>query len=335
MKTLIIGHEDVRRLLPMADCVDVMNDLFTVLARREVVLPLRQIVPQPDGKGVFGVMPAYLGSPRTIGGKFITVFNGNRDTPYESHQGAVLLFECDNGRLLAVVDATTVTNIRTAAASGAATRALARKDAQNLAILGSGTQASMHLAAMRAVREITRVRVWSRNAGHARHFVESEGSGGQQVEVSSSAEEAVSGADIICTTTSATSPILKGEWVSSGAHINAIGASVPGYRELDSRAMTISKLYTDRRESLFSESDDFRIALKEGAIRDDHLKGEVGEVLIGKVTGRSSNAEITLFKSQGLAVEDLAAAYHVYTRAMESQLGTWIEFNGERELRRE
>ena len=331
MKTLIIGHEDVKRLLPMAECIDVMEDLFRALARGDVILPLRQVIPQPDKKGVFGVMPAYLGNPRAIGGKFITVFNGNRDTPYESHQGAVLLFECDNGRLLAIVDATTVTNIRTAAASGVATRALARKDARDLAILGSGTQASTHLAAMRAVREITRVRVWSRNAEHARRFAESEGKGGQRVDVSSSAEEAVSGADIICTTTAATSPILKGEWVSSGAHINAVGASVPGFRELDSKAMAISKLYTDRRESLFSEADDFRVPLKEGAIKEDHLKGEVGEVITGKAAGRLSDVEITLFKSHGLAVEDLAAAYHVYAKAKENRLGTRVEFSGERE----
>jgi len=332
-KTLIVGHEDVKRLLPMAECIDVMDGLFGALARGDVVLPLRQIIPQPDRKGVFGVMPAYLGSPRAIGGKFITIFNENQDTPYESHQGAVLLFECDNGRLLAIVDATTITCIRTAAASGAATRALARKDAHDLAILGSGSQASAHLAAMRAVREITKVRVWSRNPEHAQRFARAEGSGGQRVDVSSSSEEAVSGADIICTTTAATSPVLKGEWVSPGAHINAIGASVPGYRELDSRAMAMSKLYTDRRESLFSEADDFRVPLKEGAINEDHVKGEVGEVITGKVAGRSSRAEITLFKSQGLAVEDLAAAYHVYTKAEEKRLGTWVEFSGERETR--
>ena len=333
MKTLVLGHQEVNQLLPMAECIDVMEELFAALARGEAVLPLRQVIPQPDKKGAFAVMPAYLENPRAIGGKFITVFSGNLDTPYESHQGAVLLFECDSGRLLAIVDATTVTNIRTAAASGAATRALARKDAHDLTILGSGAQASTHLAAMREVREITRVRVWSRNVEHARRFAESEGNGGRQVEVSASAEEAVSGADIICTTTAATNPILKGEWVSSGAHINAIGASVPGYRELDSKAMVMSKLYTDRRESLFSEADDFRIPLKEGSIKEDHLKGEVGEVIVGKIAGRLSTAEVTLFKSHGLAAEDLAAAYHVYTRAVENRLGTRVEFNGEREVR--
>jgi len=317
----------------MAECIGVMEDLFRTLARGDVVLPLRQVISQPDKKGGFGVMPAYLGSPRAIGGKFITVFNGNRETPYESHQGAVLLFECDNGRLLAIVDATTITNIRTAAASGAATRALAREDAHDLAILGSGTQASNHLAAMRAVREITRTRVWSRNPENARRFAETEGSGGHHVEASPSVEEAVSGADIICTTTAATSPILKGVWISSGAHINAIGATIPGYRELDSKAMAISKLYTDRKESLLSEADDFRLPLKEGAIKEDHLRGEVGEVLIGRVVGRSSDSEITLFKSHGLAAEDLATAYHVYKKAEEKRLGTWVDFSGVRKPR--
>ena len=333
MKTLIIGHEDVKRVLSMAECIRVMEDLFRTLARGDVVLPLRQVISQPDKKGGFGVMPAYLGSPRAIGGKFITVFNGNRETPYESHQGAVLLFECDNGRLLAIVDATTVTNIRTAAASGAATRVLAREDAHDLAILGSGTQASSHLAAMRAVRKINRTRVWSRNPEHARRFAETEGSEVQHVEASPSVGEAVSGADIICSTTAATSPILKGEWISPGAHINAIGATIPGFRELDSKAMAISKLYTDRKESLLSEADDFRLPLKEGAIKEDHLRGEVGEVLIGRVVGRYSNSEITLFKSHGLAAEDLAAAYYVYTEAEKKQLGTWVDFSGVREPR--
>ena len=332
MKTLIVGHDDARRLLPMSECIDVMEDLFKTLARGEAVLPLRQIIVQPDKKGMFGAMPAYLGSPRAIGGKFITVFNGNRDTRFESHQGAVLLFECENGRLLAVVDATAVTNIRTAAASGAATRVLARNDATDLAILGSGAQASAHLAAMRAVRGITKVRVWSRNQEHARRFAAAESSRELPVEVMPSAEEAVSKADLICTTTAAIDPILKGEWISPGTHVNAVGASIPGYRELDSQAMVMSILYTDRRESLFNEADDFLMPLREGAINENHLRGEIGEVLVGKVDGRTSDAEVTLFKSHGLAAEDLAAAYHIYVKAEEKRLGMWVDFSGERRL---
>jgi ornithine cyclodeaminase len=332
MKTLIVGHEDVKRLLPMSECINVMDDLFKSLARGEAVVPLRQVMVQQDKKGRFVVMPACLASPRAIGGKFITVFNGNRDTAFESHQGAVLLSECGNGRLLAIEDATTITNIRTAAASGAATRALARKNAHDLAILGSGTEASTHLAAMRAVRDIGRVRVWSRNIEHARRFAEAKGTKDLPVEVASSAEEAVSKADLICTTTAAASPILRGEWISPGVHINAIGASIPGYRELDSRMMAMSMLYTDWRESLFNEGDDFRIPLREGSIKEDHLRGELGEVLVGKIAGRTSDSDVTLFKSQGLAAEDLAAAYYVYVKAEERRLGTWVDFSGEREL---
>jgi alanine dehydrogenase len=316
----------------MNECVDVMDNLFRTLAAGDAVLPLRQAVWQPNRKGLFGVMPAYLGSPKAIGGKFITVFNGNLDTKFESHQGAVLLFETEHGQLLAIVDATTITNIRTAAASGAATRALAKKDAKDLAILGSGTQAATHMAALRAVRPIERVRVWSRNGDHARRFAEAEGKGGVSVEPVSRVEQAVSGADIICTTTASTEPILMGKWLSPGAHVNAVGASLPGFRELDSDAVIMGSLFTDRRESLYNEADDFRIPLKEGKIKEDHLKGEIGEVLIGKVPGRTNDREITIFKSLGIAVEDLASAHYVYTRAQERGLGTWVDFSGEREL---
>jgi len=316
----------------MDECIDVMDRLFRTLAAGDAVLPLRQAVWQPDRRGLLGVMPAYLGSPEAIGGKFITVFNGNLNTKYESHQGAVLLFECEHGRLLAVVDATTITNIRTAAASGAATRALAKKDAQELAILGSGTQASTHLAAMRAVRPIRRVRVWSRNPEHAKRFAEAQARGGVPVEPSVSAEEAVRGADIICTTTASTQPVLMGRWLSPGAHINAIGASLPGYRELDSDAVSMGSLYTDRRESLHNEADDFRVPLKEGRINEGHLRGEIGQVLVESVPGRANDEEITIFKSLGIAVEDLAAAHHAYTKAKENGMGTWVDFSGEREL---
>lgn len=314
----------------MEECVDVMDGLFRTLAAGGAVLPLRETVWQPDRKGLLGMMPAYLGSPRVIGGKFVTVFNGNRDTKFESHQGVVLLFECDHGRLLAMVDASAVTNIRTAAASGAATRALAREDAADLAILGSGSQASAHLAAMRAVRPIQRVRVWSRTPGHARRFAEAQGEDGLPIVAVETAAEAVSGAEIICTTTSSREPVLRGEWLSPGAHVNAIGASIPGFRELDSEAVAISTLYTDRRESLFSEADDYMVPLREGRIGEGHLKGEIGEVLTGRIPGRGSSSEKTIFKSLGIAVEDLAAAHHAYAKAKERGRGTWIEFSGER-----
>ena len=204
-------------------------------------------------------------------------------------------------------DASSVTAIRTRAVSAVATKALAKKDASDLTIFGSGTQASMHLEAMSTVRPIKRVRVWSRNPEHAEEFARRESSRGRSVEAFRSAQDAIAGCDIVCTTTASTSPILKGKWLEPGVHINAIGASVSPF-QLDSEAVVRSTLFVDRRESTLNESEDFLVPKKEGLIGDDHIKGELGEVLLGRVKGRVSDDEITLFKSVGLAVEDLASA---------------------------
>ncbi|HXG36050.1 MAG TPA: ornithine cyclodeaminase family protein [Dehalococcoidia bacterium] len=331
MKLLLVEEQEVYSLLPMADCIEVMAEMFGTLARGDAVQPLRQAVWQPDRKGVLGLMPAYLGNPRAIGAKVISVFPGNVNTPYESHQGVVLLFECEFGRLLAVIDASAVTAVRTAAVSALATRLLAREEASTLAILGSGTQASMHLQAMGAVRPIGRARVWSRTPERARRFVQRESARYPfPVEAVASAEEAVRGADIICTTTAAIAPILEGCWLEPGAHVNAVGASRQGFRELDSEAVARSGLFVDRRESTFNEAEDFLAPRQEGLIGDDHILGEIGELVLGKVAGRVNADDITLFKSLGLAVEDLAAADHIYKKALEGGLGSWLEFGGER-----
>ena len=229
------------------------------------------------------------------------------------------------------MDASEVTAIRTAAVSGVATRLLARDDADDLAILGSGTQARTHLQAMTAVRDIHRVRVWSRDPQHARAFAETQARrGGMSVEVSASAREAVAGASIICTTTSATEPVLQGRWLSPGAHVNAVGFAGPTGRELDAEAVARGRLFADRRESIQNEAGDFLLAKKEGAVGDDHVAGEIGEVLLGRVPGRTSPEEITIFESLGLAIEDLAAVNHVYRRAQETGKGTRVELGGER-----
>jgi ornithine cyclodeaminase len=242
---------------------------------------------------------------------------GNHAHGEESHQGIVLLFEQERGRPLAVLDATAVTAIRTAAASAVATRALARTEAGDLAILGSGTQARSHLDAMRAVRTLRRVRVWSRNPESARRFAEEEGERlGLAVEPMASAREAVEGADLICTVTAATNPVLEGGWISPGAHVNAVGACTPKARELDSAAVARARLFVDRRESALAEAGDFLLARSEGAVADDHILGELGDLLEGKIPGRRSAEEITLFKSLGIAVEDLAAGRHVYRKAV-------------------
>jgi ornithine cyclodeaminase len=332
MKTLLISQREVPALLPMKECVDVMAETLRATGRGEAVLPLRSMVWLPDRSGLLGLMPAYLGSPRALGLKVVTVMPGNHGTEYDSHQGVVLLFDVENGALLTVIDATSITAIRTAAVSGAATRLLAREDAGDLALLGSGVQARTHLEAMRAVRPLRRVRVWSRDPAHARVFAEAESRRGAcPVEAVPDARAAVSGADLICTTTASREPVLQGDWIAPGAHINAVGACLAAARELDTRAVVRSRLYVDLRESALHEAGDFLIPKSEGAIREDHIVGELGEALLGRVPGRRSPEEITLFKSLGIAVEDVAAAHVIYRTALERGAGTSLTLGGRRD----
>ena len=332
MKVLIVNSSEVQRLLPMDECIDVMADALSALARGEAIVPLRPILWLPDKTGALGMMPSFLGNADALGLKVVTVFQGNHGTRYDSHQGAVLLFEAKHGRLLSIMDATSITAIRTAAVSGVATRLLARTDATSLAILGSGVQARTHLAAMIHSRPIESVRVWSRDAERARKFAERERERhGIGVSTAPSVQEAVHGADIICTTTSAREPILEGKWISPGAHINAVGSSVAFARELNGAAVRRARLYVDRRESALNEAGDFLLARKEGAVDDSHIVGEIGELLLGKIEGRRSPEEITLFKSLGLAVEDLAAANHIYRKAIDSNSGVSVELGGDRD----
>jgi len=332
MKILIVNQSEVRRLLPMDECIEVMAEALAALARGEAILPLRTILWLPDKVGALGTMPSYLPGIDAMGLKVISVFPRNHGTKYDSHQGAVLLFEAKHGQLVALIDASAITAIRTAAVSGVATGLLARDNAKSLAILGSGVQARTHLAAVIHARSISDVRVWSRNAEHALRFAEGESlRHGIAIAAAKSVRAAVEGAEIICTTTAAREPILKGEWIAPGTHINAVGSSVPFTRELDTTAMKNARLYVDRRESTLNEAGDFLIAKREGAIGDEHIVGEIGEVLIGQIEGRQTPDEITLFKSLGLAVEDLAAANHVYGKAVDAGAGVFVELGGERD----
>lgn len=331
MKVLIVNQSEVAQLLPMKECMGVMADALKSLARGEAILPLRPVLWLPETVGALVTMPSYLGDIKAMGLKVFSVFPGNYSTAYDSHQGAVLLFETEHGRLLAVIDASEITSIRTAAVSGVATRLLARPEAGDLAILGSGAQAHTHLEALLLARSIRRVRVWSRSAERARQFAERESKRRAiNVEPAASAREAVEGADIICTTTSAKEPVLMGDWIAPGAHVNAVGSSVPFARELDTAAVVKSRLFVDRRESTLNEAGDFLFPKKEGAIGDDHIQGEIGDILLDRIKGRHSPDEITLFKSLGLAVEDLASAHYIYTNAIAKGMGTMVELGGRR-----
>ncbi len=329
MKVLFLNERDVHALLEMPACITLMHEALATLARGDAVQPLRSLVRLPDGSGLLGLMPGYLGEPRAFGLKVVSVMPGNHGTAYDSHQGVVMLFGTEHGEPLAIADATAITAVRTAAVSGAATRALARAGAGDLALLGSGAQARTHLAAMAAVRPLRRIRVWSRTGANAERFAREEGArAGLEIEACADAQSAVAGADLVCTTTSAREPVLHGRWLAPGAHVNAVGACFPASRELDTEAVARARFYTDRRESCLAESGDFLIARAEGAIGDAHLLGELGEVFVGSVRGRVAESDVTVFESLGLAVEDLASAHFLLSRARETGAGTWLEWGG-------
>jgi ornithine cyclodeaminase len=328
MKLLIVNQAEVERLLPMSDCITVMTDALMALANGQVHLPLRMVVRPREASGVLALMPAYVSGERaSYGVKIIGVFNGNPAIGKDSHQGAVLLLSGETGEPLALMNASAITAIRTAAVSGVATRVLARAEAGDLAIIGAGVQARSHLAAMACVRSIRRVRVISRNPEHAQQFARDVRPGYPfPIEAVNTLEAAVRDADLIVTATSSAEPVLKRDWVSQGAHLDVVGASQAFAREVDAATMAASSLFVDRRESTLNESGDYLFALREGAIGPDYIRAEIGEVLIGAKAGRINPDEITLFKSLGLAIEDLAAAEYVYRQAQSTGAGMWVEF---------
>jgi ornithine cyclodeaminase len=322
---LVLDAQAVRRLLPMARCIDVVAEALAELARDRAVNPLRSILGLPFGGGALAIMPGAQVEPATFGVKVISVFPQNRAAGIESHQGVVLLFEAEHGRPVALVDASEVTALRTAAVSGAATRALAREDADDLAILGSGTQARTHLEAMFAVRPVRRVRAWSPTRVRLEAFVEEASDRhGIAVEAAADPRAAVEGATLVCTVSGAVEPVVSGAWLAPGCHVNAVGSALPTARELDGEAMRRGRLIVDRRESALHESGDVLLAVAEGAIGPDHIAGELGEVLIGTVAGRTDPAQVTIFKSLGLAVEDVATARAVHEAALRAGEGTLV-----------
>jgi ornithine cyclodeaminase/alanine dehydrogenase-like protein (mu-crystallin family) len=328
VRVLFVNEALVRELLPMRSCIARMRTALANFSRGEAVQPLRSLLRLPDGTGVLGLMPGYLGEPRVFGLKVVSVMPGNRGTAYDAHQGVVMLFGVTHGEPLAILDATAITAIRTAAASAVATDVLARPDAGDLALIGCGTQAGTHLAAMAEVRLLRRVRVWSRTRENSEVFARRESSSaGREIEVTSTAEDAVRNADLICTVTSAQEPVVRGAWLAPGAHVNAVGACFATHRELDGDAVRRARFFTDSRESCRNESGDFRIALREGDIDDNHLLAEVGEVLIGRVPGRISSDDVTIFKSLGIAIEDLASAHAIHQLALKNGVGVWLDWS--------
>ncbi len=319
---IVLSERDVRDLLDMESCIDGMTEVLAGLARGELYNPLRSIL-RPDGADtLLGLMPAYRGKPSPAYGlKEIVVVPTNPARGLDTHMGGVLLHDGETGELLAVMNAAPITEIRTAAVSAVATRALARPDAERVAILGSGAQARGHVHALRAVLDDPEIRIWARRLEAAEELAGEVGA-----TVSPSVDAALFGAEVVCTTTAARDPIIEKRWLARGAHVNAVGSCFPTTRELDTETVASASFFTDRRESCQNEAGDFVLAAAEGAIGPEHIKAELGEVLAGMHPGREHEDELTIFESLGIAVEDLASAELVVRRARDLGVGVEVDF---------
>ncbi|HVS98522.1 MAG TPA: ornithine cyclodeaminase family protein [Puia sp.] len=324
-----LDRRQIADLLPMHECISVMERMFLALARGECLQPLRSLLWLPDHSGLLGMMPGYSaagssgpdGQPASareagiLGIKVLTIFHGNGAKGLPSHQGVVMLFDANTGTPLLLLDAAEITAIRTAAASAVATRLLARREASHLAILGTGEQAEKHIEAISLVQNVSRITLWGRNRSHAEDLaLRLEARYNIPFHIADSAQQAAANAHILCTVTASPTPVLEGAWIPAGAHINAVGSCTPSTRELDTAAVVRSRLFTDRYESLFREAGEFLIPRSEGLLTESDVRGEIGEVLTGLKPGRLDANEITVFKSLGIAMEDLFAARHIYDK---------------------
>ncbi len=308
-----IDRDEVSRRLTYDVCIPIVRDAMIALSAGETLQHLRTILPLSDGR-LFGIMPGAMGPKAPFGAKLISVFHDNFAKGIQSHQGLVLLFDPDTGAPVCVVHAGEITAIRTAAASAAATDALARPNATRLALLGYGEQAATHARAISQVRKLESITVWGRSPHRAQAFAERmQAELGIPVVAVVSAEQAVACADIICTVSSAPEPILNGSWVKPGTHINVVGSSHAVPIEIDDDLVVRSRFIADSRASCLAAGAEFLHAKAAGLIDDSHIVAEIGDVFAGKIEGRRNPDEITVYKSLGHVVQDLSTAWHLYS----------------------
>jgi ornithine cyclodeaminase/alanine dehydrogenase-like protein (mu-crystallin family) len=321
---LVLAGRHVRELLPYDECAQVMRRALAGLADGTLQQPLRTIVRPAGAAGFMALMPAYA-SGTAYGLKALCITPGNPAIGKDAHQGGVLLFAADTGEPLAMVNASAVTEIRTAAVSAVATDLLARAGAAELAIIGTGVQARAHARALAATRPLTGIRIAGRDPARAREMAAGLAAElGLPVSAHEVARDAIEGADIVVTATSSSEPVLSRAWLAAGTHVNAVGACVPDARELDTATMAEAALFADSRESVRNEAGDYLLARREGA--DNPVRAELGELLTGAAAGRADAGEITVFESLGLAAEDLAAASYLYEKATGLGAGTAADF---------
>jgi len=326
MSLTVINAELVRRLLPMEACIDVMADAMIATSAGAVAIPPRSMIRLNDRGDLFGLMPGSAAGLGNYGAKIISLHPDNPAHGRPAIQGFVALFDATRGAPLALVEGSTITAIRTAAASGLATRLLARDDARSCGIFGSGVQAVTHIDAIRAVRPLERVLVWGRDTAATRAFAADQARRTGLDIVAADDPGAAAACDIVCTVTGSPVPVLLGDQVQAGAHINLVGAHTLATREADSTLVAKARVYTDLLESLRNEGGDIMIPLSEGAIGEDHIVGEIGRVAAGELGGRVDAADITLYKSLGITAQDLYAARYVFDAAVASGLGEVVAF---------
>jgi ornithine cyclodeaminase/alanine dehydrogenase-like protein (mu-crystallin family) len=315
-----LSEADVRAVLSMADLIDVMESAVTAFSAGRVNQPVRTVLETPGG--FYATMPAYIESPAAMGAKLVTVYHDNASKGLPSHLATIILLDPATGALLATMDGRYITEARTAAVSAVAVGHLALPDAHTLAIIGSGVQARSHLEALSLVRKLSDIRCWSPTVAHARKFVGD--SRGVPLRATENAEAAVRGADIIVLVTASPTPVISDDWVKSGACVISVGACRPTQREMDPAIVARARLIVDTRAAALQESGDVVMGIKEGHFTEDHIAAELGQVAANPALGRTSTDQVTIFKSLGMAVEDVAAADLAYRRASEIERGSAI-----------
>jgi ornithine cyclodeaminase len=321
----LLNEDDVKALLPMKDLVSAMESALSRFSRGEVLQPVRTVLTVGPTRAYFGLMPAFIPEPASLGAKLVTVFNQNHARGLPSHLATILLLDPDTGSLLALLDGRYITESRTAAVSAVSARLLAAKGADTLAIIGSGVQARSHLEAFASVLPLRDVRIWSPNADHRHRFAKEMSGHAVAVRAAGSPADAVRGAGLIVLATSSASPVIEDGWVQAGAHVVSVGACRPDQREMDPAMVARARLFVDSRAAALVESGDIVQGIRDGRFTDAHLRGELGEVAMGRATGRTSPADVTIFKSLGMAVEDVVAADLVYRRAVATAAGRELE----------
>ena len=323
---LVLSEKQVHSLIDIAELISTLEKAHVQYSTGRAVMPVRLVVPLPQIQGRITSMPGFLNEDKALGMKVVTYFQENPRRSLPAILGTILLFSADTGKLIAVMDGSYVTAIRTACASAMATKALANAITPVLGILGAGVQARAHIQALTHVRKIDRIKVYSPSGASAAVIKKDlEPAMKIDIDVAGGAEDAVRDADLLVTGSTAKEPIVKSDWLKAGIHINAVGAHRPDYREIDGATMARAKVVVDSREAIMAECGDILLAIKENVINENHIHGEIGEILAGTKTGRSSAGEITLYKSVGIAIQDVATANLVYRKALERGVGTNVD----------